>query len=162
MAGGLIAGPYPPRKARPPLTPQMFELLPVSGVGAVFYLLTSEKEDVYKPPPFPKMLLQHQSNIMKTSGPPDTVERFLKRIPFITSITRRMEETTEFADIVLPDLHHLERLVPFVYNNIGSGDGCLTTYGSKPVVHPTFDHPFEGEYVDVMQIFLELARRAGR
>ena len=161
VAGGLIAGPYPPRKARPPLTPQMFELLPVSGVGAVFYLLTSEKEDVYKPPPFPKMLLQHQSNIMKTSGPPDTVERFLKRIPFITSITRRMEETTEFADIVLPDLHHLERLVPFVYNNIGSGDGCLTTYGSKPVVHPTFDHPFEGEYVDVMQIFLELARRAG-
>ena len=72
-----------------------------------------------------------------------------------------MEETTEFADIILPDLHHLERLVPFVYNNIGSGEGCITNYGAKPVVHPPFEHPFEGEYVDVMQIFLELARRAG-
>ena len=161
VGGGMISSPYPPRKVRPPLTPQMFELIPVGWAGAPFYLLTSEKEDVYKPPPFPKMLIQHQSNIMKTSGPPDIVERFLKRIPFITSIARRMEETTEFADIVLPDLHHLERLVPFVYNNIGSGEGCITNYGAKPVVHPPFEHPFEGEYVDVMQIFLELARRAG-
>ncbi|MFQ5693104.1 MAG: molybdopterin dinucleotide binding domain-containing protein, partial [Nitrospinota bacterium] len=76
-------------------------------------------------------------------------------------IVRRMEETTDFADIVLPDLHHLERLVPFVYNHYGAGEGRLTTYGAKPVVHPPFEHPFEGEYVDIMQIFLELARRAG-
>lgn len=161
VSGGRVAGCYPPRKARPPLTPEMFELLPVGPYGAVFYLLTSEKEDVYKPPPFPRMLLHYQSNLVKTSGPPDVVERFLKRIPFIVSIVRRMEETAEFADIVLPDLHHLERLVPFVNAQYGAGDSPIVVYGAKPVVHPPFPHPFEGEYVDVMQIFLELARRAG-
>ncbi len=156
-----VSGCYPPRKARPPLTPEMFELLPVAPYGGVFYLLNSEKEDVYKPPPFPEMLIQYHSNLVKTSGPPDVMERFLKRIPFTVSIMRRLEETAEFADIVLPDLHHLERLVPFVNNNIGAGEGLHTTYGAKPVVHPPFEHPFEGDYVDVMQIFLELARRVG-
>ncbi|MFQ5914859.1 MAG: molybdopterin dinucleotide binding domain-containing protein, partial [Nitrospinota bacterium] len=161
MGGGRVGGCYPPRKARPPLTPEMFELLPVGPFGFIFYLLTSEYEEKYKPPPFPKMLIHYHSNIAKTSGPPDVVDRFLKRIPFIVSIVRRMEETAEFADIVLPDLHHLERLVPFVYNNYGAGEGQLTTYGAKPVVHPPFEHPFEPEYVDVMQILLELAKRVG-
>ncbi|MFQ5915090.1 MAG: molybdopterin dinucleotide binding domain-containing protein, partial [Nitrospinota bacterium] len=161
MGGGRVAGCYPPRKVRAPVTPEMFELLPVGPYGGVFYLLTSEYEEKYKPPPFPKMLIQYHSNIAKTSGPPDVAERFLKRIPFIVSITRRMEETAEFADIVLPDLHHLERLVPFVYSNYGSGEGRNTTYGAKPVVHPPFEHPFEPDYVDVMQILLELAKRAG-
>ena len=161
IGGGRVGGCYPPRKARPPLTPEMFELLPVGPYGTIFYLLTSEREEVYKPPPFPKMLIQYHSNFAKTSGPPDVVERFLKRIPFIVSIVRRMEETAEFADIILPDLHHLERLVPFVYNNYGAGEGLLTTYGANPVVHPPFEHPFEGDYVDVVQILLELAERAG-
>ena len=136
VAGGIVKGCYPPRKARAPMTPEMFELMPVGPYGAVFYLLTSEKEEVYKPPPFPKMLIQWHNNMMKTSGPPDVVARFLQRIPFMVSIARRREETTEFADIVLPDLHHLERLVPFVYNNIGSGEGSHATYGAKPAVHP--------------------------
>ncbi len=161
IGGGTTGGPYPPRKVRPPLTPEMFQLVPVGTYSPIFYLLTSEKEDVYKPPPFPKMLIQYQANFVKTSGPPDVVERFLKRIPFIVSIARRMEETTEFADIVLPDLHHLERLVPFAFSHYAAGEGPVKKYGAKPVVHPPFDHPFEGEYVDVTQVFLELAKRAG-
>src|SRR3989441_803084 len=162
IGGGRVGGMYPPRKARPPETPEMFELLPVGPYGAIFYLLCSEKEDVYKPPPWPKMLFQYHSNLVKTSGPPDVMERFLKRIPFIVSVTRRFEETTEFADIVLPDLHYLERLAPFVYQHYGSGDGDLASYGSKPVVKAPFEGPVKGEpYVDIMQILLELAKRAG-
>ena len=161
IGGGTVGGCYPPRKARAPLTPEMFELFPVGPYSSIFYLLTSEKEDVYKPPPFPKMLIQYHSNFVKTSGPPDIVERFLKRIPFIACIARQMEETTEFADIVLPDLHHLERLVPFAFSNYSAGEGRVTNYGAKPVVHPPFEHPFEGEYFDSMQIFLELAKRSG-
>jgi anaerobic selenocysteine-containing dehydrogenase len=162
IGGGRVGGMYPPRKVRPPELPEMFELLPVGPYGAVFYLLTSEKEDVYKPPPFPQMLIQYHSNMVKSSGPPDVVERFMKRIPFVVSITRRFEETTEFADIVLPDLHHLERLVPFTYQHYGSGDGLLTAYGAKPVVPAPFRGPVEDEpYVDVMQVLLELAKRAG-
>jgi len=162
LGGGRVGGLYPPRKVRKPQTPEMFELLPVGPYGAIFYLLASEKEDVYKPPPFPRMMLQYHSNLMKTSGPPDVMERFLKRFEFIVSVTRRPDETTEFADIVLPDLHYLERLVPFAYQHYASGDGDLAAYGPKPVVHPPFEGPVPGEpYVDIMQIFLEIARRSG-
>ena len=162
IGGGRVGGMYPPRKVRPPATPEMFELLPVGPYGAIFYLLTSEKEDVYRPPPFPEMLIQYHSNMVKTSGPPDVMDRFMKRIPFVVSITRRFEETTEFADIVLPDLHHLERLVTFAFQHYGAGDGLLSAFGAKPVVPAPFRGPVEDEpYVDVMQILLELAKRAG-
>ncbi len=107
------------------------------------------------------MLMHYHSNLVKTSGPPDVMERFMKRIPFVVSVVRRMEETAEFADIVLPDLHHLERLVPFVYQHYGAGEGQLTTYGAVPVVSPPFEHPFKEGYVDIMQILLELAKRVG-
>jgi len=162
IGGGRVGGMYPPREVTPPLTPEYFELLPVGPYGAVFYLLASEKEEVYKPPPWPKLLFQYHSNIAKTSGPPEVMERFLKRFEFVVSVTRRFEETTEFADIVLPDLHHLERLVPFVYNHYSSGDSDMVTYGAKPVVPAQFEGPLPGRpYVDVMQVLLELAKRAG-
>lgn len=162
IGGGRVGGMYPPREVRPPDTPEMFELLPVGPYGAIFYLLTSEKEDVYKPPPFPEMLIQYHSNLVKTSGPADVMERFMRRIPFVVSITRRFEETTEFADIVFPDLHHLERLVPFTYSHYSAGEAPIAVYGSKPAVAAPFRGPVEEEpYVDVMQVLLELAKRAG-
>ena len=144
------------------MTPEYFELLPVGPYGAIFYLLASEQPDVWKPPSWPKMLVQYHSNLVKTSGPPDVMERFMNRFEFVVSITRRFEETTEFADIVLPDLHYLERLAPFVFGHFASGDGEIANYGSKPVVHPPFEGPIPGEpYVDMMQILLDLAERAG-
>ena len=162
IGGGRVGGLYPPRKCRAPETPEMFELIPVGPYGAIFYLLTSEFPEIYKPPPFPEMLIQYHSNMMKTSGPPDVVERFLNRIPFIVSVARVLEETTEFADIVFPDLHYLERLVGFVYQHYGSGDNPLAAYGAKPVVPPPFEGPIPGEqYVDIMQVYLELAKRGG-
>jgi anaerobic selenocysteine-containing dehydrogenase len=162
IGGGRVGGMYPPRPVTPPLTPEYFELLPVGPYGAIFYLLASEQPDVWKPPNWPKMLFQYHSNLVKTSGPPDVMDRFMNRFEFVVSVTRRFEETTEFADIVLPDLHYLERLAPFVFGHFASGDGEIANYGSKPVVHPPFDGPVPGEpYVDVMQILLDLADRAG-
>jgi anaerobic selenocysteine-containing dehydrogenase len=162
IGGGRVGGMYPPRKVRAPETPEMFELLPVGPYGAIFYLLASEKEDAYKPPPWPRMLFQYHSNLVKTSGPPEVMERFVRRIPFMVSVTRQFEETTEFADIVLPDLHYLERLAPFVYQHYASGDSPLAAYGAKPVVPAPFEGPLAGQqYVDVFQPLLELAKRAG-
>ena len=86
----------------------------------------------------------------------------MRRFALVVSVSRRFEETTEYADIVLPDLHYLERLAPYVFGHFASGDGEIANYGSKPVVHPPFEGPIPGEeYVDVMQILLDLAKRAG-
>ena len=130
IGGGRVGGLYPPRKARAPQTTEMFELMPCAPYGTVFSLLNSEEPELFGAPPFPSMMINFQSNMMKTSGPPEIVERFLKRIPFIASISRRFEETTEMADIVLPDLHYLERLTPFVYQHLTSGEGLHSVYGS--------------------------------
>ena len=163
IGGGRVGGLYPPRPTRAPQTTEMFELLPCAPYGTVFSMLNSEQPDLFGAPPFPSMMINFGSNMMKTSGPPEIVERFMKRIPFIAAIARRFEETTIMADIVLPDLHYLERLTPFVYQHLSSGDGRHSVYGAKPVVASTIEGPVPGEqYVDAMQIYLELARRSGR
>jgi len=162
IGGGRVGGMYPPREVTPPLTPEYFEMLPVGPYGAIFYLLASEDEETWKPPPWPKMLFQYHSNIVKTSGPPDVMDRFMNRFEFVVSVTRRFEETTDFADIVLPDLHYLERLAPFVYGHFSAGDSEISNFGSKPVVRPPFEGPITGQpYVDIMQILLILAKRVG-
>ncbi len=163
IGGGRVGGLYPPRPTRAPRTTEMFELMPCAPYGTVFSLLNSEDPELFGAPPFPSMMINFQSNMMKTSGPPEIVERFIKRIPFVASISRRFEETTMMADIVLPDLHYLERLTPFVFQHLSSGDGQYSVYGSKPVVSSGITGPIPDEpYVDAMQIFLELSRRAGR
>ncbi|MGH2555733.1 MAG: molybdopterin-dependent oxidoreductase [Actinomycetota bacterium] len=162
IGGGRVGGMYPPREVTPPVTPEYFEMLPVGPYGAIFYLLASEDEETWKPPPWPKMLFQYHSNIVKTSGPPDVMDRFMNRFEFVVSVTRRFEETTDFADIVLPDLHYLERLAPFVYGHFSAGDSEISNFGSKPVVRPPFEGPITGRpYVDIMQILLILAKRVG-
>ena len=67
------------------------------------------------------------------------------------------------ADIVLPDVHYLERMTPLVYQHLASGDSRHAAYGAKPVVQSSIEGPVPGEpYVDAMQIYLELLRRADR
>ena len=163
IGGGRVGGLYPPRPTGPPRTTEMWELLPCAPYGTVFSLLNSEQPELFGSPPFPSMMINFQSNMMKTSGPPEVVERFIKRIPFVVAISRRFEETTMMADIVLPDLHYLERLTPLVYQHLASGDSPHAAFGAKPVVSSTIEGPVPGEpYVDAMQIYLELSRRAGR
>ena len=162
IGGGRVGGLYPPRKTRKPQTTEMFELMPCAPYGTVFSLLNSEEPELFGAPPFPSMMINFQSNMMKTSGPPDIVERFIKRIPFVACIARRFEETTMMADIVLPDLHYLERLTPFVFQHLNSGDGRHSVYGSKPVVPSKMEGPVPDQpYVDAMQIYLELGKRSG-
>ena len=163
IGGGRVGGLYPPRPTGPPRTTEMWELLPCAPYGTVFSLLNSEQPELFGAPPFPSMMINFQSNMMKSSGPPEIVERFIKRIPFVAAISRRFEETTLMADIVLPDVHYLERLTPLVYQHLAAGDSPHSAYGAKPVVPSSIEGPVPGEpFVDAMQIYLELLRRAGR
>ena len=163
IGGGRVGGLYPPRPTGPPRTTEMWELLPCAPYGTVFSLLNSEQPELFGAPPFPSMMINFQSNMMKSSGPPDIVERFIKRIPFVAAISRRFEETTMMADVVLPDVHYLERLTPLVYQHLAAGDSPHAAFGAKPVVPSGIEGPVPGEpFVDAMQIYLELSRRAGR
>jgi molybdopterin-containing oxidoreductase family molybdopterin binding subunit len=73
-------------------------------------------------------------------GNSDTVAETLKRIPFIISFDIFLNETTDFADIVLPDACYLERLDvgpnhPFIFNH-PAGRGTWTWTVRQPVVPP--------------------------
>ena len=78
IGGGRVGGLYPPRPTGPPRTTEMWELLPCAPYGTVFSLLNSEQPELFGAPPFPSMMINFQSNMMKSSGPPEVVERFIQ------------------------------------------------------------------------------------
>jgi phenylacetyl-CoA:acceptor oxidoreductase len=84
----------------------------------------------------------------------------LCKIPFIVSFAFEIDETAEFADVVFPDLHYLEQLEPVGEGEYTTGSQPATFYGSKPVLKPPFDPPWD-QLVSHDEILLELADRAG-
>ncbi|MEM4384362.1 MAG: molybdopterin-dependent oxidoreductase [Candidatus Caldarchaeum sp.] len=154
---------YPPRKVIPPLSIDLFELCPVACYSRPFLIWAMLHPDIYKPPHGIKMLMFIRTNPVKTSIPRALIEKFMNKIPFIVSFSLQVDESTEFADIVFPDLHYLERLaigLGFSVNLDRSGLAPSVWYGQKPAVKSPFNIPGVGEYVNVGQILLELADRA--
>ncbi len=95
--------------------------------------------------------------MMTCSNPQETAE-VLKQIPFIFSIAREIDETVEFADIVLPDTHYLESLSPFACGaarGITAGPGHWYWEMGIPVVDPPLGvkHWFD--------TLIEIAERVG-
>ena len=79
----------------------------------------------------------------------------------MVSITMEIDETAEFADILLPDLHYLERLcLPISYPGQKSGEEYWIWHGQRPVLEPPFHTPW-GRMLNSGEILLELADRGG-
>ncbi len=164
-AGGIYPGAYPPRKVTLPQTPDMFSLFPVSSFSSSLNYLGCLQPEVYKIPFTYEMLIVLRTNIMKTTAPLSIVEQFMRKIPFTLAFARRIEETTGMADLVLPDLHYLERISFGLWFRTGpivrSGMiGYDHWYGQKPVVRAPMNSPWGDKFVSLDQVLLELARRA--
>jgi molybdopterin-containing oxidoreductase family molybdopterin binding subunit len=111
---GAMLGSLPRRKVRPPETLQLIELFPLSVYGHSWLgLLRGEELGLDYGA---EVLIQSRGNIVATAGDPEAMAAALRRIPFVCSINPFVDETTQFADLVLPDTHSLERLVPLVAN----------------------------------------------
>lgn len=99
----------------------------------------------------PAALLLYDSNPLFTMPPSVPVRRLFEQAPFIASFSAFLDESTEWADLVLPDRAALESW----------GDHVDATHGptiglSQPVVRPL--------YVDTRQVgdtVLDLGRRLG-
>lgn len=92
--------------------------------------LTLLEPEKFKLPYTPEALIHSRSNIMMTTINPKQVEEWLRKIPFQLSFAVEMDETTEFADIVLPDTHFLEKLDMFPNSQVELIEG------GHPVVEP--------------------------
>ena len=156
--GGHYWAYYPPRKVVRPESIDMLELFPVAVYSRPFFIKAVLEPEKMKAPYVPEMIIQIRSNFVKTSV--FDVEAFLEKLPFMVSISLELDETAELSDIVLPDVHYLERLSVGAsgWNYAGSKPWFYHT--QKPVVNPPFTTPW-GKMENAGEIFLAIAERAG-
>ena len=152
--------PYPARVVTPPQSIDMFELFPVATYSRPFAIKGILEPKKYHQPFLPEMLFQHRANLAFTSGPREVMTELLNKIPFIVSIAFEIDETAEFADVVIPSLHYLEKLEPGDHHKYHTGSHPGVFYGSKPVQRPPFDTPWD-KMESHDEVLLELAERAG-
>jgi molybdopterin-containing oxidoreductase family molybdopterin binding subunit len=155
----MLLGPYPARKAQAPTSLNLIDLFPISSSAAnpAFEEGVLEPEK-YGLPYKPEALLHINSNFMMTASCPDRMAEVLKKIPFMVSFAIYLDETVQFADIVLPDTHNLERLIPFPnHRTLGMAVGPGPWYW--PIAQPV-SKPDPG-VKSWMEVILELADRVG-
>ena len=116
FTGRHMRTPIPPQQVKQPETLELVELFPVSVYSRAMLWLGVLQPEEYGLPYRAEVLLQCRTNMMATAGDPEIMGEALRRIPFVCSFADHHNETTQFADLVLPDTHALERLVPIVQN----------------------------------------------
>lgn len=153
--------PLPPREVRRPETVELVELFPVSIYARAMLWLTLLDPEKYGLPYRPEMLIQCRSNLMATTGDPEVMAEALRRLSFIVSFCDHLNETAEFADLVLPDTNSFERLAPFVLNPYlqyrhapVSGRPWAFNF-QQPVVEP------QGEARHWIEVLVDVAHRIG-
>ena len=131
--------PYPGRKPGKPESATGMELFPVAPYASTLIYDILLEPELYNLPYAAEMLIVCRSNPMMSTINPGVVERALKKIPFILAFAFNIDETTEMADIVLPDAHYLERLDAFTnapYEFIAAGMGEWNFMIRQPAVEP--------------------------
>ncbi|MHB2037572.1 MAG: molybdopterin dinucleotide binding domain-containing protein, partial [Nitrososphaerales archaeon] len=153
--------PYPPRHARKPTSMDAIELFPVAhGAHGVFAWVASNPERFgFKPGeyPYPEIYFTFRADNVENTVSPKMVGSVYSKIPMIVAFAVEPSPAISFADIVFPDLHHLERLAETVSNRT---DVPGVWYAAKPVVSPPFEEPYD-KLVNNAQIFLAIAEKAG-
>ena len=163
MVVGMWMGyhyPYPPS---PPVLPKAMglqDLFPLS-VNSPFVDATDREDlwDKLELPYRPEVMINIGSNPVLAVANKDAVAQSLASYKFMVSIDLYETETSQFADIVLPDCSYLQSLdgrpnFPFIFSlPAGLGEWCWPV--RQPVVPP------EGEQRQFAQVLLDLADRVG-
>ncbi|MBI2321474.1 MAG: molybdopterin-dependent oxidoreductase [Chloroflexi bacterium] len=133
----------------PPRTVTLKELFPLSidsGHLAPPVVLEPERYGLEAQPE--ALLLLHTNPVM-SAGEPEVVMRAMERL-FVVDITLHLDETAEFADVILPESSYLER-----YNLVNLESDAVGLQAAQPVVEPLHD---TREAIDVL---IDLAARCG-
>jgi molybdopterin-containing oxidoreductase family molybdopterin binding subunit len=147
--------PYPLAEPRMPDSYRFQELIPTSCVTSPLVPLVLFNPDKFHMPYQPEFHLQVGSNYLMTSANPLLVERAFKKM-FTVSCSIYLDESTELADIVLPDACYLERqdLWPSYINSHPPID-CWTYQFRQPVVPPMYERR------PAQEVMLDIAQRLG-
>ncbi len=150
----------PRRKVSAPETLELQELFPVSVYARAMLWLGLLEGEKFGLPYKCEVLVQCRGNVMQTSGDPETMAKAFQTIGFIVSINTFPDETAQWADLLLPDMHSLERLTPLVGNpnnftNSASVEESGTWNFQQPIVKVVEKARNWGE------VLFDVAERAG-
>jgi len=151
--------PYPPADPRRPTTMGMTEIFPLSHVSP--FIASADQEhwwQKFKLPYRPKMMINYGANSVMSVGNKETVAETLKAYDFIASFDLFLNETSDFADIVLPDASYLEVLEAkpnlMIFNH-PAGEGEWGWPIRQPIVESTHERR------SARDVILQLAYRVG-
>ena len=142
----------------PPQSVAMNELLPISTNRSAMIQQSIMDPERFKLPYTPEMLMVCRRNLMTNNASPKKAAEMFKKIPFITYFAMHIDELAEFADILLPEQHSMERLdlFPNQYStSISNSTGYFYWGVRQPVVEPA------GEARQWTEVLLEIADRVG-
>ncbi|MEK7334833.1 MAG: molybdopterin dinucleotide binding domain-containing protein, partial [Candidatus Binatota bacterium] len=147
--------PYPARKPTVPQTVDLGELFPV-GRSPRPLLALGLLEYAHLLPYKPEVVVHCSSNAIMVGANPKLLAQALSRLSFMVSFAHTIDETVEFADIILPVQHPLERL-DFPVNSLRgwvTGDQWYFTLRQPGVESkPNVKH--------LADVFLELGEKLG-
>ncbi len=147
--------PYPARNPTVPQTVDLGELFPV-GRSPRPLLALGLLEYAHLLPYKPEVMVHCSSNAIMVGANPKLLAQALSRLSFMVSFAHTIDETVEFADIILPVQHPLERL-DFPVNSLRgwvTGDQWYFTLRQPGVESkPNVKH--------LADVFLELGEKLG-
>ena len=97
--------PYPPEEVKPPESLELMELIPCSGFRNSMPIMSLNDPAKVGIPYDPEFLVIFRFNPMMSMMDPKTVGETLKKMKFILSFAWQIDETNEFADLVIPEAH---------------------------------------------------------
>ena len=152
--------PYPRPDPRPPQELGLQDLL-VMGMTSPFINSHDGEElwDRFDLPYRPEMLINYGTNLLMSIANKDEVADSLIKLDFMVSFDLFLTETSNFADIVLPDRGYLGSYnprpnFPFIFNH-PAGLGEWSWPIQQPVVEP------QGQERGFADVLTDLADRAG-
>jgi molybdopterin-containing oxidoreductase family molybdopterin binding subunit len=151
--------PYPGSTVAVPTTLDLHELFPASLFTRGLYPWGIDEPEKFGITYRPEAMIHGRTNLMLNSHDGRAMAETLKKIDFQVSIGLVADETTELADIMLPDAHDFERWDMFPVNDpyafVAPGMGSWYWLMRQAVVEPA------GEAKPWTEIYIEIARRLG-
>ena len=163
MVTGMWMGyhyPYPPSEPRLPTNLGLQDLF-VLGMTSPF-LDSTDREEMWERfdlPYRPEVMVNFGANLVMSIANKEAVAASLAKYKFMVSFDLFLTETSNFADIVLPDCGYLQSLdsrsnFPFIFSlPAGMGEWCW------PIRQPVL--PPDGEQRHCADVLLAIADRAG-
>ena len=134
-------------------------LLPISTNRSAMVQHTLEHPERFKLPYQVEMLIMFRHNQLMTSASPKRTGEAFKKVPFVLYFATHMDEQANYADVVLPEKHFMERLELFLSAG-ATHISPATGYFYYSLRQPLVEKPY-GEARQFTEVLIELAHRAG-